>query len=81
MKAAKTGCTNPVKAERIDRFRTIRAAYGVRQAEFGAMLGFAGDPQTVARKVRRYELGEAEIDGPLWKLLGFLEMAVERRAP
>jgi DNA-binding transcriptional regulator YiaG len=57
-------------------FKALREVHNVSQAEFGRLLGFDGNDEAIARRVRRYELGETDIDGPLKRLLEI--MAVVR---
>lgn len=54
-------------------FLRIRTLYGESQLEFGRRLGFEEKPDSIRRKVRRYELGETPIAGAMAALLKLLE--------
>ena len=56
-------------------FVQTRQLYGMKQPEFGRLLGFTGPDSSIARRVRRYEGGEARVRGPLLKLLEILRLA------
>jgi hypothetical protein len=49
------------------QFVTHRHKLGLSQAELGRALGFKGDG--VNRTVRRFELGETDIPGPVANLM------------